>query len=55
MEVASEEAMPDTVPSRLAEVKAALPKLQAKADSASWVSAMPPTRAGQSIEASARP
>jgi len=47
MEVASEEAMPDAAPSRLAEVKAALAKLEG--NSALWISSVPTGGAGRSI------
>jgi len=48
MEVASNEAMPDTAPSRLAEVKAALAKLESAADYTLWLSSGPTSGVGWS-------
>ena len=49
MEVASDEAMPVPAPSRLAEVKAALAKLEVTADSVLWLSSGPTSGVGRSI------
>jgi len=49
MEVATDEAMPDAAPSRLAEVKAALAKLEATSDYPLWLSSGPTSGVGRSI------